>query len=146
MPTSGNLNSGDSLFSIPPRPPPEISMITFPLPPLPPYMRYKTITIRVCDCNGEIIFVSDKLRAKMLQKPNCESKEIRILGENGINSKLKHRKAHNSILSGRFGDSYGRRVLSYPGDLACRIITLDNLLFLTVRCKRNHLHWNRNYM
>ena len=99
-------------------------------------MRYKTITIRVCDCNGEIIFVSGKLRAKMLQKPNFESKEIRILGENGINSKLKHRKAHNSILSRRFGDSYGRRVLSYPGDLACRIITLDNLLFLTVRCKR----------
>ena len=50
----------------------------------------------------------------MLQKPNFESKEIRrILGGNGINSKLKHRKAHNSILSGRFADSYGRRVLSY---------------------------------
>ena len=51
------------------------------------YMRYKTITINVYDCNGEIIFVSDKLRAKMLQKPNFESKEIRILGENEINSK-----------------------------------------------------------
>ena len=50
-------------------------------------MRYKTITINVYDCNGEIIFVSDKLRAKMLQKPNFESKEIRILGENEINSK-----------------------------------------------------------
>ena len=55
------------------------------------YMRYRTITISVCDCNGEIIFVSDNLRGKMLQKPNFESKEIRILGENGINSKLKHR-------------------------------------------------------
>ena len=51
------------------------------------YLRYKTITISVYDCNGEIIFVSDKLRAKMLQKPNFESKEIRILGENEINSK-----------------------------------------------------------
>ena len=86
------------------------------------YMRYKTITINVYDCNGEIIFVSDKLRAKMLQKPNFESKEIRILGENEINSKLKHTKAHNSILSGRFGDSYGWGVLSYPGELACMII------------------------
>ena len=83
------------------------------------YRRYRTITISVYDCNGEIIFVSAKLRAKLLQKPNCESKEIRILGENGINSKLKHRKAHNSILSERFGDSYVRRVLSYPGELAC---------------------------
>ena len=37
-----------------------------------------------CDCkNGEIIFVSDEIRAKMLQKPNYESKKIQILGENG---------------------------------------------------------------
>ena len=78
------------------------------------------------DCNGEIIFVSDKIRAKMPQKPNFDSKKIRTLGENGINSKLKHRKAHNSILSWRFADSYGRRLLSYPGELACMIITLDN--------------------
>ena len=63
---------------------------------------------------------------KMPQKPNFESKEIRILGENGINSKLKHRIAHNSILSGRFGDLYGRRLLWYPGELARMIITLDN--------------------
>ena len=104
------------------------------------YMRYRTITISFYDCNGEIICVSDKIRAKMPQKSNFESKEIRILGENGINSKLKHRKAHNSILSGRFGDLYGRRLLSYPGELACMIITLDNKLFLTVRCKHNHLH------
>ena len=69
---------------------------------------------------GHMIFVSDEIRVKMPQK------EIRILGENGINSKLKHRKAHNLILSGRFGDPYGRRLLSYPGELACIIITLDN--------------------
>ena len=49
---------------------------------------------------------------KIPQKPNFQSKKIRIwekmLGKNGINSKLKHRKAHNSILSVRFGDPYGR--------------------------------------
>ena len=59
----------------------------------------------------------------MLQKPNFESKEIQILGENGINSKLKHRKAHNSILSGRFGDPYGRRLLSYSGEFNSKVQT-----------------------
>lgn len=68
------------------------------------YIRYRTITISFYDCNGEEIFVSDEVRAKMPQKPNFESAEIRILGEDGINSKLNHRKAHNSILSGRFVD------------------------------------------
>ena len=67
-------------------------------------MRYRTITISFYDCNGEIIFVSDEIRAKTPKKPNFESKEIRILGGNWINSKLKHRNAHNSILSGKFGD------------------------------------------
>ena len=38
----------------------------------------------------------------MPKKPNFESKKIGILGENGMNSKLKHRRVHNSILSGRF--------------------------------------------
>ena len=90
------------------------------------YMRYRTITISFYDCSGGIICVSDKIRAKMPQKSNFESKEVRILGENGINSKLKHRKARNSILSRRFGDPYGRRLLSYPGELAFMIITLDN--------------------
>ena len=55
--------------------------------------------------------VSGEIRAKMPQKPNCGSKKILLLGENGINSKLKHTKAHNSNLSGRFGDPDGR-----PGD------------------------------
>ena len=52
--------------------------------------------------------------------------KIRILGENGINSKLKHRNAHNSILSGRFGDLCRRpedgvisgRLLNNLGELA----------------------------
>ena len=61
----------------------------------------------------------------MPQKANFDSKEIQILGENGINSKLKHRKAHNSILSGDLV-TYGRRLLSFPGELACMLITLDN--------------------
>ena len=73
------------------------------------------ITIHFYGCNGEIIFVSDVIPSKMPQKPNFESKPIRILGEKGINSKVKHRKAQNAILSGRFGDPYGR-----PGD-CCRI-------------------------
>ena len=47
----------------------------------------------------------------MPEKLNYKSKKIRRLGENGINFKLKHRKAHNSFLSGRFVDPYGR-----PGD------------------------------
>ena len=55
----------------------------------------QTITIRSYDCNGEIIFVIDEICAKMPQKLNYESEKIQILGENGIISKLKHRKAHN---------------------------------------------------
>ena len=90
------------------------------------YIRYRTIKISFYDCNGEIIFVSDEIRAKMPQKLNFESKEIRILEEKGVNSKLKHRKAHRSISSGRFGDPHRRRLLSYPGELACMTITLDN--------------------
>ena len=145
MPTSGNLKSGDSFFCITPSPPaPTEYQWSTPLPPhkaqfdpVPNqlrtlykvlHMRYRTITISFYDCNVEIIFVSDKIRVKMPQKPNFESKDIRILGENGINSKLKRRKAHNSILSERFGDLYGRRLLLYLGALACMIIyiTLDN--------------------
>ena len=38
-------------------------------------------------------------------------KKIRILGENGITSKLKHRKAHNSIFSFYLGD-----LVTRPGD------------------------------
>ena len=73
------------------------------------------ITIHFYGCNGEIIFVSDAIRAKMPQKPSFESKTIRILGEKGVNSKVKHRKAQYAILSGRFVGPYGR-----PGD-CCRI-------------------------
>ena len=90
------------------------------------YMRYRTITISFYDCDGEIIFVSDEICVKIPQKPNFDSKKIQILGENGINSKLKYRKAHYSILSRRFADPYRRRLLSYPEELGCMIITLDN--------------------
>ena len=55
------------------------------------------------NCNGEI-----EIRTEIPQKPKYKSEEIWILEANGINSKLKYRKAHNSILSGRFGDPYGR--------------------------------------
>ena len=36
------------------------------------YMRYRTITISFYDCNGEIIFVTDEIRAKMPHKPNFD--------------------------------------------------------------------------
>ena len=135
MPTSGNLKSGDSFFCISPpnindQPPShKHNSIQFLIGLghyMKSYMRYRTITISFYDCNVEIIFVSDEICVKMPQKPNFDSKKIQILGENGINSKLKHRKAHYSILSRRFADPYGRRLLSYPEELACMIITLDN--------------------
>ena len=123
MPTSGNLKSGDSFFSITAPPPRQISMIN-PLdndPPCKPNSiqslilhKVQTITISLYECNGKIIFVSDEIHAKMPQEPTFESKKIQILGENGINSKLEHRKAHNSILSWRFGDLYRRL-----GDCCC---------------------------
>ena len=57
-------------------------------------------------------------------------KEIRILGENEITSKLKHRKAHNSNFPFHLGDLVTRpgdgqigvvsgRFLDNPGELAC---------------------------
>ena len=77
-----------------------------PPPPPPPFAHFY-------DCNGEIVFVTDKMRAKIPQKPNYESKKIRILEENRVNSKLKHRKAHNSNLSG------DPSVPDNSGELAC---------------------------
>ena len=79
-----------------------------PPPPPPPPPRPPQFTLI-----AEIVFVSDKMRAKIPQKPNYESKKIRILEENGVNSKLKHRKAHNSNLSG------GPSVPDNSGELAC---------------------------
>ena len=115
MATPGNLKPEDSFFFALPSPP-EYQWST-PLPPqkhisiqsliglglyMKSYMRYRTITISIYDCNGEIILVTDEIQAKMPQKLNFDWKKIQILGENGINSKLKHRKAHNLILTGRF--------------------------------------------
>ena len=99
--------------------PPQISMTTPPPTPTPrkahfdpvpnlshgnclghyvkSYMRHRPSQFALNDRNGKIVFVSDKRHAKMPQKPIHESKKIRILRENGINSKLKHSKAHNSI-------------------------------------------------
>ena len=95
MPTSGNLKTGESFSFIPP---PNINDQLSPPPPphkhnsiqslglghyMKSNMKYWTITISFYDCNEEIIFVSDEIREKMPQKPNFESKEIRILGEMG---------------------------------------------------------------
>ena len=87
MPTSGNLKSGDSFFL--PFPSPNINDQANAPPPPPAhhkhnsmqsliglghymksYIRYRTITISFYDCNGEIIFVTDEIHAKMPQKPN----------------------------------------------------------------------------
>ena len=86
--------------------------------------------IRFYDCNGKIILVRDEIRAKMPQKPKYEWKKIRISGENGLTSKLKHRKAHNSIFPFYLGDLVTRpgdqqfgvvsgRFPDNPGELAC---------------------------
>ena len=55
----------------------------------------------ICNYN-EIIFVSDYIRAKMSLKPYNKIKKF----------KLKHIKAHKSILSRRFGDLTGEQEIS----------------------------------
>ena len=106
MPTSGNLKSGDSFFSITPPPtmtPPPHKHNNYSIQSLI-LQKVQTIAISLYKCNGKIIFVSDEIHPKMPQERTFESKKIQILGETGINSKLKHRKAHTVT---RF----------YPGDL-----------------------------
>ena len=108
------------LFAFLTPPPPEYQWSTPPTHPLKhnliqsliglghymkSYMGYGTITISVYDCNGEIIFVTDEIHAKMPQKPNFDWKKIRILGENGI---IPNQSTENLIT--RF----------YPGDLLTR--------------------------
>ena len=45
-------------------------------------------------------------------------KKIRILGENGVTSKLKHRKAHNSIFPFYLGD-----LVTRPGDQQIGVVS-----------------------
>ena len=101
------------------------------------YMRYRPSQFAfMIVIYGEIIFVSDEICAKMTQKPNYKSKEIQILGENEISSKLKHRKAHNLILSGRFVTSTGDReigvvsgrLLDNPGGQSWHVCIQYNVL------------------
>ena len=141
MPASGNLKSGGSFFYITPHPeyqwptsPPPLIKSTHPPPPPPPRHNHnsmqsliglirtlyevlhelQTIAIRFYDCNGEITLYQWWNMCENAPETEVWIKKIWILGENGINSKLEHRKAHNSILSGRFGDPYGR-----PGNCWC---------------------------
>lgn len=68
-----------------------------------------TIKIRV----GIITFINGETSEKMSQKLTLNQRMFWILGEiNGLNSKLRHRKAQMSKLIWRFGDTYER-----PGDL-----------------------------
>ena len=61
----------------------------------------------ICDHIDEIlIFVSDKVLAKMSQNlvtTTNEKKNTHILRKMGQIPKLKYRKAHKSILCGKFG-------------------------------------------
>ena len=89
------------------------------------------------NCNNKIIFVCDKICANwtMREKPNYESKKIRSLRENGINFKLKHRKAHNSFFLGDLLTGTGDREMSYPGELVCmsvRQVIGDRLYWLLI--------------
>ena len=93
MPTPGNLKSGDSLFFI--------------LPPNRPISlghEVQTIIIRCYGREGQIIFVSDEIRAKRPQKPNYESKKIGLLRKVG--------NTQNEI-------TVKLITLFYPGELAC---------------------------
>ena len=51
----------------------------------------------------------------MPQKPYCEWEKFKLWAKNGLDLKLRHSQAPKVILSGRYGDPYGR-----AGDL-CRI-------------------------
>ena len=82
-----------------------------------------------------MIFVSDDIPAKIPQKLNYESKKIQILGENGINFKLKHRKLITRFFNGDLVTRSGvtRRSVLYPEELAStQLIALlsDPLCFL----------------
>ena len=121
MPTSGILKSGDSFFCITPS---KYQRLT----PLPPPHKHNSIQsvislheVQNITITIALIYDCIKWRKKTLsvmkyvrkcpRNPPLTQRKF----EFGIHSKLKHRKAHHSFLSGRFGDPYGR-----PGD--CRRI------------------------
>ena len=80
-------------------------------------------TITICFYACDIIFVSDDtgICAKIPRELNYESKKIQILGENGINAKLKHRKAHNLdfIREIWWPVRETERSVMYPGEMVC---------------------------
>ena len=59
-----------------------------------------------------------KFMLKCPRNQNYESKKIQILGENEINSRLKQGKAHDSILSSKFG-VVSERLPDNLRELAC---------------------------
>ena len=123
MPASGDLRSEALFFSLPPPgistdPPRQID----PTPngnDLGHYMKSyrKDILSKfaIIVLMPEIIFVSKWIRAKMPHKTYCECEKFTFWAKNGRNLKLRHRKAQKMILSGRYGDPYGKE-----GD-RCRI-------------------------
>ena len=64
----------------------------------------------------------------MSQKLYNELKSLSFEKENGLNFKLKYRKAQNSILPRRFGDLYGRvgdqcRIRESPRELTYMVLS-----------------------
>ena len=124
-------------------------------------MSYRLSQLAFTIVMAKLIFVSDEIRAKLPQKPNFESKKIRILGQNGINFKLKHRKANNSILSRRFVVVSGRVCMYVPypalwgiqlrsGRVFCMLLpTRKSLVHSLIDAYETHfgphflLHWSK---
>ena len=105
MPTSGDLTLS---FSLPPE-------IQWTLPPSPPpinmgmghymksYMKYILSKFTIIVLMPEIIFVNDIEGAKNAPETILRIKKFKFWAKNGLNLKLRNRKAQKMILSGRYG-------------------------------------------
>ena len=117
MPTSGDLKSGDSLFFTTPTPqqidraPNGNGLRLY----MKSYMKYILSKFTIIVLDAEIIFVNGYMCAKMHQKPYFEEKNSHF----------------EMILSGRFGDPYGRAGdrchirKTPPGELACTHVCIS---------------------
>ena len=128
MPTLGDLKSGSSLFLEPPT-----RVISTDHPPPPPprqidpvangndlghymksYMNYILSKFAIIVWMPDRIFVDQWLNTcKNAPETVLRKKKFKFWAKNGLNLKLRHRKAQKMILSRRYGDPYGRSV-PYP--------------------------------
>ena len=83
-------------------------MSTAPTPPTPTHKLTKPQWLRILyEVLHEVHAI--KIRAKKkVPETVLWVKSSNFEGKNGLNFKLKHRKAQKSLLCGRFGDPYGR--------------------------------------